>query len=647
MSIDQCILLFICLIYQVNLTTSFNFHSIKSNRYIIAPTNQFIKYIPQKSPTNVALLSSINIINGQSTRPNTITIFPLLSNRVQRIKNISLQKEILRDITASEFALKIESKRKEVSIDYEKLINKLDSNLDLLKSRGLLVGSNVSNSINKSDKDDASSTGGLIDNDDLFMRIISIKNQLLVAAAQNVSSNNAVQMNYNIETNSINTNTNSNSNINGITNAAGATVKEIRERLRVIVREDGTVDWDGAIASGREVAKFGTELWERLNGKEKAEGLPTITELFGLMQAKQPENDETVRLTEIVKRTKDNMAIIQNERDLLRNSLRQTRRTGVEISTNDVQSLRELDLKLKEFEKKLKLFTLNLDMEKICLYIQQELEASFEPSDQRLFVAEVTLIDKQIGAMLSGLPIESYSTEDQVYSNEVNNSELDRVANLFSLIDDDELNLIYNEVIDLKTRLGIDTQQFSKTVDWGSFGKIASDSLAKIKTGLTYFSDGTAILFADIAYALRLLAKAVGGTTLKPREVNAVRRTGKDLITIIPFTIILIIPLSPVGHVFVFGLIQRLWPDFFPSCYSEKRLNLKKLFAEVERKKYDDILGEDSFTNGGLLQDWSITDSVRNIVEEFNTTVTGWFSNTSNTGTNNPTSDDIDKSNKY
>ena len=83
------------------------------------------------------------------------------------------------------------------------------------------------------------------------------------------------------------------------------------------------------------------------------------------------------------------------------------------------------------------------------------------------------------------------------------------------------------------------------------------------------------------------------GYILKPREVNAIRRTGKDLLTLIPFTIILIIPLSPVGHVLVFSFIQRFFPDFFPSCYTEKRLNLRKLYAEIERKSDEDILGED------------------------------------------------------
>lgn len=41
---------------------------------------------------------------------------------------------------------------------------------------------------------------------------------------------------------------------------------------------------------------------------------------------------------------------------------------------------------------------------------------------------------------------------------------------------------------------------------------------------------------------------------------------------------------------------QRYFPEFFPSCYSEKRLNLKRIFSEVERRPEDaDFLpgGED------------------------------------------------------
>ena len=60
------------------------------------------------------------------------------------------------------------------------------------------------------------------------------------------------------------------------------------------------------------------------------------------------------------------------------------------------------------------------------------------------------------------------------------------------------------------------------------------------------------------------------------------RRTFKDIVTFIPVVIILIIPLSPVGHVLVFGAIQRFFPDFFPSVFTEQRQNLLSLYESTE-----------------------------------------------------------------
>ena len=49
----------------------------------------------------------------------------------------------------------------------------------------------------------------------------------------------------------------------------------------------------------------------------------------------------------------------------------------------------------------------------------------------------------------------------------------------------------------------------------------------------------------------------------------------------IPVTIILIIPLTPVGHVLVFSFIQRIFPGFFPSTFTERRQNLMKLYEAI------------------------------------------------------------------
>ena len=84
---------------------------------------------------------------------------------------------------------------------------------------------------------------------------------------------------------------------------------------------------------------------------------------------------------------------------------------------------------------------------------------------------------------------------------------------------------------------------------------------------------------------MSLVGRAFSGETLVPRDVRVLRRTVKDLVTTIPFIVILIIPLTPIGHVFVFGAIQRFFPDFFPSCYTERRQNLVKMYSAAERDR--------------------------------------------------------------
>ena len=59
----------------------------------------------------------------------------------------------------------------------------------------------------------------------------------------------------------------------------------------------------------------------------------------------------------------------------------------------------------------------------------------------------------------------------------------------------------------------------------------------------------------------------------------------KDLATSVPFIIILIIPLSPFGHILVFSAIQRFFPDFFPTCFTERRQNLVRLYSAAEINK--------------------------------------------------------------
>merc|ERR1719163_658207 len=71
------------------------------------------------------------------------------------------------------------------------------------------------------------------------------------------------------------------------------------------------------------------------------------------------------------------------------------------------------------------------------------------------------------------------------------------------------------------------------------------------------------------------------GYTLRARETKLLRRIAKDVLTLIPFVIILIIPLSPLGHVLVFSFIQRFFPDFFPSQFTEQRQNIMSMYSSI------------------------------------------------------------------
>ena len=480
-----------------------------------------------------------------TSTPGSLAVSP----RVQRLKDVSFQKEILKDITAAEFALQVEIKNAESTIDYDRLILKLENKLSLLQTRG-----------------DSS------DNQALRDRLLGTQKDLIRLKDMGPPSK-TTSARYGPPAPAPAPTTPPSSE--------GDRLKEIQESLRVIVREDGTVDWDGAKATGKEVAKFGAELWERLNGKEESEGLPSIAEIFGQVQAKAPETDDVIRLRAAVDAAKEDIERVLKTRDELRRDLRVARRDGLEIQPADVKVLKKLDARVKDLDNRLRISTLDLDIERICVYLQKELESSLEPLDQRVFIAEAALLDKQLASIVAGLrlgagagasaPADSDAAAEAAgpgarkaaasylpagISSLLEEKE-DRKLTDLTLVDEDELALVIGEVGDLKSRLGLDAVA---QMDWGSLGVLVSDSIAKVKVGLNFYGEGTKLLISDVQYAGALLAKAVSGAILKPREVNTVRRTGKDLLTLIPFTIILIIPLSPVGHVLVFSFIQRFFP---------------------------------------------------------------------------------------
>ena len=109
---------------------------------------------------------------------------------------------------------------------------------------------------------------------------------------------------------------------------------------------------------------------------------------------------------------------------------------------------------------------------------------------------------------------------------------------------------------------------------------------------------GVKMLGGVISASARFFGRAVMGSTLRPREVQTIRRTTLDIFTFVPFIIILIIPLTPVGHVLIFSFIQRYFPALFPSQFSGRRQELMKKYEELslqlkEAERREEIREED------------------------------------------------------
>ena len=543
------------------------------------------------SPTNIASVISLHSRNVLYNRnhnrqqhlravvtpptPNPVPIGQRfnsgisISPRIKRIKDSYQTREIVNDLTACEFALIVDMKTNKAKIDYGKLIAKLDKDSVLLAQRDI--------------DGDKQLNSRLIElKVALQKKLVRMDTDLTESSTSSTTSTTEItDTSYSATLSGNMVEGIGNGSNLGILEESNVNVTELNiPALRVSVREDGTVDWEDTIASGTEVARFGTQLWERLNGKEAtSEGL-SIAELLKPVPAKMVVTPEIERLDGRVNATKLSLQKIFLERDALKNALREAKSSGKEIIASELQELRLLDFRCKEEEKRLKLISLDRDMELICVCLEEEVESSLDPGDQKIFLAQVGLIERQLSNIMSGLPsFEELENENYIYDPEN--------PSFSSLIDDDELGLIVSQVNDLKMRLSLDSQK--SEVDWGTLGVVYRDNMAKFKEGLEFYSEGSKMIANDLQYAWNLLLKAATGYTLKPREVNSIRRIAKDLFTLIPFTIILIIPLSPIGHVLVFSFIQRFFPDFFPSGFTEKRHNIRKLFAEIEGAGNDDI----------------------------------------------------------
>ncbi|RVW26936.1 hypothetical protein CK203_103662 [Vitis vinifera] len=93
---------------------------------------------------------------------------------------------------------------------------------------------------------------------------------------------------------------------------------------------------------------------------------------------------------------------------------------------------------------------------------------------------------------------------------------------------------------------------------------------------------GTQLLFIDIMASLELLLKQMRGRRVTERERKKLKQTLADIASLIPVTILMLLPVSVVGHAAILAAIKKYMPSLIPSPYSSERLDVVK---QLKRSK--------------------------------------------------------------
>ncbi|CAH2054033.1 unnamed protein product [Thlaspi arvense] len=122
---------------------------------------------------------------------------------------------------------------------------------------------------------------------------------------------------------------------------------------------------------------------------------------------------------------------------------------------------------------------------------------------------------------------------------------------------------------------------------------IIEKTLHKLREASTDVWQGTQLLAIDSAAAVKLLRRSLIGDELTEKEKKALRRTMTDLASVIPIGILMLLPVTAVGHAAMLAAIQRYVPGLIPSTYGPERLNLLRQLEKVKELQTNETDSEE------------------------------------------------------
>mmetsp|Transcript_48994 Transcript_48994/g.97759 ORF Transcript_48994/g.97759 Transcript_48994/m.97759 type:complete len:413 (-) Transcript_48994:266-1504(-) len=115
------------------------------------------------------------------------------------------------------------------------------------------------------------------------------------------------------------------------------------------------------------------------------------------------------------------------------------------------------------------------------------------------------------------------------------------------------------------------------TYAWGSF-----------TSALTFVARGMNILFRDLREMGEVLLLVLQGNKPTPNGMALIRRTLVDVVMLVPYSVIMVIPLSPPGHVFAFSLLNKCFPRAIPSPFTSQRQDIFEIYKSIASDAEED-----------------------------------------------------------
>ncbi|KAK1563231.1 hypothetical protein Q3G72_024460 [Acer saccharum] len=120
-------------------------------------------------------------------------------------------------------------------------------------------------------------------------------------------------------------------------------------------------------------------------------------------------------------------------------------------------------------------------------------------------------------------------------------------------------------------------------------GNIIEKSFDKLKETSTDVWQGTQLLAIDVAAAMGFLRRALVGDELTEKEKKAFRRTVTDVASVVPIGVLMLLPVTAVGHAAMLAAIQRYVPALIPSTYGSERLDLLRQLEKVKEIETSEV----------------------------------------------------------